>query len=264
MVEFLETSLLRTSSYNPRIVHDPELMQALVESVRVMGVRQPLLVARVGGGFEVLDGGRRLAAARAVGLERLPCIVLDCDVSGLRRAVLSIHLTQDDLTPAELVNLIERMVAEEEFSSVEEVCRFFGLSKQWYYSVKKAAVRRVSGVPVSVQALVEGSQLDEGRKAELLEIVKLKKIPRSSVKMILEQLEASGDARVDEVVERVLESMPRRLDEVTVEAEGSHTYQIMRLAGGVEFLVRRSGAIVARFYIPLNDIPIVKKLWQSI
>ncbi|GBC71176.1 hypothetical protein HRbin02_00955 [Candidatus Calditenuaceae archaeon HR02] len=36
-------------------------------------------------------------------------------------------------------------------------------------------------------------------------------------------MEVSRDARVDEVVERVLESMPRRLDEVTVRAEESYT-----------------------------------------
>ena len=46
-----------------------------VESVRRHGVLQPLLVRSRGGRFQVMAGGRRLAAALEAGLSEVPCLV---------------------------------------------------------------------------------------------------------------------------------------------------------------------------------------------
>ncbi|MEM2593100.1 MAG: ParB N-terminal domain-containing protein, partial [Thermofilaceae archaeon] len=134
----LEVSRLRRSRYNPRMVQDPERKRILLESVRREGVRQPLLVYPAGDGFyEVLDGGRRLEAAREAGLEKVPCIFIEPE--DIPRKSLSIHLSQDDLTPEELVTFVERLVKEEVFKNVDEVCRYLGVSRSWYYQLKKAA-----------------------------------------------------------------------------------------------------------------------------
>ena len=45
----------------------------LLESVRAEGVLVPLVVARVGTGWEVVSGHRRLACALALGLAEVPC-----------------------------------------------------------------------------------------------------------------------------------------------------------------------------------------------
>lgn len=50
----------------------------LVFSVEHWGILVPLIVRPVPGGFEPVCGGRRLAAARACGLVRVPCIVVKC------------------------------------------------------------------------------------------------------------------------------------------------------------------------------------------
>jgi len=54
----------------------PEVeMEALIADIRVNGVVQPLTVCSVERGvYQLLDGRHRLAAARAVGLETVPCI----------------------------------------------------------------------------------------------------------------------------------------------------------------------------------------------
>ena len=55
-----------------------EDLAALTESVGRYGVLQPLTVRARGGEFELILGGRRLLAARAAGLERVPCRVIRC------------------------------------------------------------------------------------------------------------------------------------------------------------------------------------------
>ena len=53
----------------------PEEVGPLVESVRKVGVLQPILVRRSALGYELIAGARRFAAAKAVGLTELPCRV---------------------------------------------------------------------------------------------------------------------------------------------------------------------------------------------
>ena len=47
----------------------------LLDSVRSVGVVQPLLLRPVAGGYEVVDGGRRLVAAQRAGLTSVPAVV---------------------------------------------------------------------------------------------------------------------------------------------------------------------------------------------
>jgi len=51
----------------------------LVESIAACGVVQPLHVRRRGGGYELIAGAKRLAAAVAAGLTDVPCLLWDAD-----------------------------------------------------------------------------------------------------------------------------------------------------------------------------------------
>lgn len=51
-------------------------LRDLAESLKQEGVLQPLLVHRIGDTFEVLDGHRRLAAARLAGLRTVPVLIV--------------------------------------------------------------------------------------------------------------------------------------------------------------------------------------------
>lgn len=66
-----------------RVVHSyrmtDEVDQDLVASIREVGVLVPLVVMPNGDGYVVLDGRRRLAAARLAGLARVPVVILRPD-----------------------------------------------------------------------------------------------------------------------------------------------------------------------------------------
>lgn len=50
-------------------------LDELADSIRQIGVLQPLLVSEKGGTYEIISGNRRYEAAKMAGLERLPCVV---------------------------------------------------------------------------------------------------------------------------------------------------------------------------------------------
>ena len=60
---------------NPRR-HD---VQKLVKSIEAFGFRSPLVVNRRNGGYVVEAGHGRLKAAKAIGLKKLPCVVVEDD-----------------------------------------------------------------------------------------------------------------------------------------------------------------------------------------
>lgn len=84
-----------------RTTMDDELMNSLAQSIRDMGVLEPLLVSPTdNGAFEVVAGHRRLKAARIAGLGEVPCILVDNagDVDAIK---IHENAEREELSPAD-------------------------------------------------------------------------------------------------------------------------------------------------------------------
>lgn len=88
--------------------------EVLLRSIRQGGVQQPLVVLAVGNGYQLVDGGRRLEAARALGLPKVPAVVdippgdVDPLTYGRRiRFILDEH--RQDLLPSQKAELILKL-----------------------------------------------------------------------------------------------------------------------------------------------------------
>lgn len=84
-----------------RLDDDPEALAELAASVAEHGILQPLLVRQTGGGWEVVAGRRRLAAARTAGLEAVPCVVRDLTDDEALDAALAENMHRRRLSPIE-------------------------------------------------------------------------------------------------------------------------------------------------------------------
>ncbi|HMO51087.1 MAG TPA: ParB N-terminal domain-containing protein [Kiritimatiellia bacterium] len=85
---------------------------ALIQSVKAVGVLQPILVARSDSGYAVLAGARRLIAAREAGLADIPAIIIPPDRAGPLDVFLDENLTRAELTETERIALRERYQRE--------------------------------------------------------------------------------------------------------------------------------------------------------
>ncbi|WP_233579050.1 DNA methyltransferase [Tautonia sociabilis] len=88
----MATSALRPNRFSLDLYGDPaEEIRAdgLLDSIRERGILVPLVAAPDGDGFELLSGHRRLACAKALGMESVPCEIRDVPRgASRRRAVL--------------------------------------------------------------------------------------------------------------------------------------------------------------------------------
>jgi len=101
---------------------DESMRARLVASIGRFGLVQPLLVRRVGDGFETVAGAQRLAALRQRGEATAPCVVLD-ELGDAEARLLSIALNRiggsDDVNAlGELAREVLAVLPAEEVAQV--------------------------------------------------------------------------------------------------------------------------------------------------
>jgi len=124
-----------------RQVMDEEKFAELVESIRKLGILNPLIVRPVEDGkYEIVAGHRRYLAARALDMKTVPCIIRS--FTNLDTMIARIHenIVREDMNPADIALLVVRLRDEGAYS-FEEIGEIFGKSYTWartFYVVGKA------------------------------------------------------------------------------------------------------------------------------
>ena len=72
--EMVSVADIEPNRYQPRRVFDDESMAELTASIQEVGILQPLLLRKGGGGYQLVAGERRWRAARRAGLTMVPAV----------------------------------------------------------------------------------------------------------------------------------------------------------------------------------------------
>ena len=127
-VVFLPARAIKPNPAQPRKVFDEQALTELSESIRLHGVIQPLSVRRVGAGYELIAGERRLRAAQLAGLGEIPCIVMSMDDAESGLVALVENLQRQDLDFVEEALGISRLIKLHSLSQ-EQAARMLGKSQ---------------------------------------------------------------------------------------------------------------------------------------
>ena len=127
-VVFLPPRSIRPNPAQPRRSFDEKALGELTASIAQHGVIQPLSVRRVGGGYELIAGERRLRAAQAAGLSEIPCIVMTMDDAESGLAALIENLQRQDLDFIEEAMGISRLLRTQNLSQ-DQAARMLGKSQ---------------------------------------------------------------------------------------------------------------------------------------
>jgi len=87
--------------YQPRKNFDDDEIASLMESIKIHGVLQPLVVRQVENEYQLIAGERRLRAAKAAGLSVVPVRVMNFDDQQVWEASLVENIQRTDLNPLE-------------------------------------------------------------------------------------------------------------------------------------------------------------------
>ena len=93
----LEMCYVAPSKTNPRLSMDPVALDGLCESIKAVGLQNPIIVRPDGGGYEIVAGHRRYVAFEKLGREEIPAIVRDISDEECREVQLVDNLQRADL-----------------------------------------------------------------------------------------------------------------------------------------------------------------------
>ncbi len=109
----LPVTAITPNPKQPRSVFDEEALNELVESIKEVGLLQPVVVRPLGEGrYELVMGERRLRASQKAGLATIPAIVRRTEEADLLRDALLENLHRAQLNPLEEAAAYQQMLAD--------------------------------------------------------------------------------------------------------------------------------------------------------
>lgn len=109
----IAVSLISPNPKQPRRHFDEEALGELADSVRVLGVIQPVTVKHEPDGrYTIISGERRWRAARMAGLETVPVYVREVDDQTLHEMALVENIQRQDLNAMEVAISLQRLMEE--------------------------------------------------------------------------------------------------------------------------------------------------------
>ena len=110
MIYQIEVSKIVPNPNQPRKEFADEAILKLADSIRQYGIIQPLTVRQTGDGYELISGERRLRASKELGMETVPCVIMN--VNEMKSAEMSIieNLLREDLNIFEQAHAIETLI----------------------------------------------------------------------------------------------------------------------------------------------------------
>ena len=123
-VILLPADTVQPNPAQPRVHFDPEELQGLAESIRANGILQPLTVRQnLKGEYELISGERRLRAARLIGLEYVPCILVETTAQQSAVFALLENLQRRDLNFFEEARALSKLMIEWNITQEEIAAR---------------------------------------------------------------------------------------------------------------------------------------------
>ena len=96
----------------PRKNFDEDSLQELADSIRQVGVIQPILVQDRKDHYEIIAGERRWRAAKLAGLKEVPVIIRDYTEQEIMEISLIENIQREDLNPIEEAQAYKRLLTE--------------------------------------------------------------------------------------------------------------------------------------------------------
>ena len=154
---------LHPNRSQPRTRFDEATLNELAQSIKDIGVLEPVLVRkRAQGGYEIVAGERRWRAAQRAGLHEIPVFVRELSESKAFEAALVENLQREDLNPLETARAFQRLLDEHSHTQ-DSLAQLIGKDRSTV-----ANALRLLKLPESVLDLIESKELTEGHGRALL------------------------------------------------------------------------------------------------
>ncbi|MCM1328277.1 MAG: ParB/RepB/Spo0J family partition protein [Ruminococcus sp.] len=187
----IETEKILPNPYQPRRAFED--LDGLAQSIEQNGILQPLTVRRENGEIELVSGERRLRAAKLLGMETVPCIILE--MSGRNSAVMALieNIQRQDLSVFDEAEAIAKLI---DFYGMTQEDAAVRLGKSQSTVANKLRLLKLDGAvreKITEYGLTERHarallKLPEERRIEAVEIVHSRNLNVESTERLIEAM----------------------------------------------------------------------------
>ena len=156
---------IEPNPYQPRTSFDAESINELADSIRSIGIVQPITVRKVSEGrYQIISGERRFRAARMAGLKTIPSYIRETDDSGMLEMAIVENIQRENLDAVETALSFRRLMEECGFTQEQMADRV---------GKKRATVAnylRLLSLPVEIQKALKLDRISVGHAKALLSL----------------------------------------------------------------------------------------------
>lgn len=222
----IELHKIRPSRLNPRLEVNIERLNELAESIKEVGLLEPIIVRPVDSEFEVVVGERRYRASQQAGLKRIPAIVREYSDDEVVQLNLIENIQREELNAVEKGKVCKYLLDEcpEKYPSRTAIAEKIGVSTD----AVSLWLKTFEVVPEEVQKLVAPStvsgDIPEGkidyltavkasrvikepeRQVEVIKKLAEKRLPMKERAQVIEKAALEPKRPLEEVIEEVVET----------------------------------------------------------
>ena len=156
-VAMLPISAIDANPDQPRRTFEPFALNELADSIRTLGIIQPLTVRRMSAAkYQLISGERRFRASQLAGLDRIPAYVREANDQEMLEMALVENIQREDLDAIEVAISFKRLM-EECALTQEELASRVGKQRSTVSNYI-----RLLGLPANIQQSVAAGHLSFG------------------------------------------------------------------------------------------------------
>ena len=109
----IPVDLIEPNPFQPRMSFDQEALEELAESIKTLGLIQPITVRRKDDGrYQIISGERRFRASRLSGMDMIPAYIRDTNDQGMLEMAIVENIQRENLDPIEIAMSYQRLIDE--------------------------------------------------------------------------------------------------------------------------------------------------------
>ena len=155
--------LIHPNPNQPRRDFDDDSLQELANSIRHIGVIQPITLRDMADGtYIIIAGERRFRASQRVGLTRIPAYIRTVDDENMMEMALIENIQRQDLTALEVALAYQHLIEQYELTQ-EQLSERVGKNRATVTNYL-----RLLKLPASIQMALKNREIDMGHARALL------------------------------------------------------------------------------------------------
>ena len=156
-------NLIKANPNQPRREFDPDALQELSDSIKEIGIIQPITLRKMDDGFyQIIAGERRFRASQLAGLTTIPAYIRTADDENVMEMALIENIQREDLNAMEIALAYQNLL-EEYHLTQERLSERLGKKRTTI-----ANYLRLLKLPAQIQMALKNRELDMGHARALL------------------------------------------------------------------------------------------------